>query len=144
MGMRQSNYLPRPNLKERPLPKTGKTASVAAQVESARAVLNEAHAAASAAFVSYMQSVRGPSVGQAAYGSCTVVAYDLSVPLRNVLRVLGVLRPSQDGGWIISDFEKHVKSNSSVAYQTVCDAACAILTKRFPDEGTFVVKTDVR
>jgi hypothetical protein len=93
-----------------------------------------------------MQSVRGPGVGQAVetYGTCTVVAYDLSVPLRNVLRVLGVLRTAKDGGWIISDFEKHVKSNSSVAYQKVCDAACAILTKRFPDEGTFIVKTDAR
>jgi hypothetical protein len=146
MSMRPSNYHLRLSVKERPLPKTGKTASVATQVESARAVLNEAHAAASAAFVSYMQSLGGPSAGQAieTYGSCTVVAYDLSVPLRNVLRVLGVLRPAKDGGWIISDFEKHVQSNSSVAYQTVCDAARVILTKRFPDEGTFIVKTDAR
>ena len=133
-------------MKERPLPTTGKTASAAAQVESARAVLNEAHAAASAASVRYMQSVGALSAGGAVetYGTCTMVAYDLSVPLRNVLRVLGALRPTQDGGWTISDFEKHVKSNSSVAYQTVCDSARAILTKRFPDEGTFIVKTDAR
>jgi hypothetical protein len=116
------------------------------QVESARAVLTEAHAAASAAFVNYMQSVRARSAGQAVetYCTCTVVASDLSVPLFNVLRVLGALRRAQDGGWIISDFEKHVKSNSSVAYQNVCDAACAILAKRFVGEGTFIVKTDGR
>jgi hypothetical protein len=133
-------------VKGRPLPKAGKTASVATQVESVRAVLREAHAAASAAFVSYMQSVRAPSAGQTVEtnGTYTVIARDLSVALRNMLRVLGALRPAQDGGWIISDFEKHVQSNSSVAYQTVCDAARVILTKRFPDEGTFIVKTDAR
>jgi hypothetical protein len=133
-------------VKERPLPKAGKTASVAAQVDAVRAVLSEAHAAASAAFVSYMQSVRAPSAGQAVEtnGTYTVVAHDLSVPLRNMLRVLGALRRAQDGGWIISDFEKHVKSNSSVAHHNVCAAACAILAKRFPDEGTFIVKTDIR
>jgi hypothetical protein len=133
-------------VKERPLPKAGKTASVATQVEAVRAVMSEAHAAASAAFVSYMQSVRAPSASQAVEinGTYTVVAYDLSIPLRNMLRVLGALRPAQDGGWIISDFEKHVKSNSSVAYHNVCDAARATLAKRFPDEGTFIVKTNVR
>jgi hypothetical protein len=133
-------------VKERPLPKAGKTASVAAQVESVRAVLNAAHGAASAAFVSYMQSVRAPSASQAVEinGTYTVVGYDLSVPLRNMLRVLGALRPAQDGGWIISDFEKHVKSNSGVAHHNVCDAARAILAKRFADEGTFIVKTDAR
>jgi len=132
-------------VKGRPLPKAGKTASVATQVESVRAVLREAHAAASAAFVSYMQSVRAPSAGQTGEtnGTYTVVAHDLSVPLRNMLRVLGALRPAQDGGWIISDFEKHVKSNSSVAHRNGCDAACAILTRRFLDEGSFIVKTDI-
>jgi hypothetical protein len=92
-----------------------------------------------------MQSVRAPSAGQSGEtnGAYTVVAHDVSVPLRNMLRVLGALRPAQDGGWILSDFEKHIISNSSVAHRNVCDAACTILTKRFLEEGSFIVKTDI-
>ena len=125
-----------------PLPKAGKRPDVAAYVESVKAVLDEAHSAASAAFINYMQSVRAPNAGQGSetYNACAVVGYDLDVPLRNALRVLGALKSGQDGSWLISDFEKRAKSKSSVAQRSICDAACAVLLKRFPGEGTFIVK----
>ena len=132
-------------MKTRPLPREGKRPTLAAYVDSIRAILKEAHEAAGAAFISYMRSIDQPQPDYAleAYGPCAVLARDLNVPLRNALRMLGALKDRPDGSWIVSDFEKHAKSNSGVAHRHVCDAACAILAKKTRGEGTFLVVADV-
>ena len=132
-------------MESRPLPREGKKPTTAAYVDSIGAVLTEAHRAAGAAFTSYMQSIdrRHTSHVQEANGLCMVVGKDLNLRLRNALRMLGALKDKRDGSWIVSDFEKHAKSNNSVACRHVCDAACAILVKKIPGEGTFVVVASV-
>jgi hypothetical protein len=129
--------------KDRPLPQDGKRPDVAAYVASVRAVLSEAHGAASAAFIKHMRAgkEKTPSVPPETGGIYSVVAYDLNIPLRNALRVLSALKSQRDGGWVISDFEKHAKSSSTVARFDVCSAASAVLLKRFPGEGSFIVKS---
>ena len=54
---------------------------------------------------------------------------------------LGEVMHDGRGAWHISNFTKHVKSQSVTAQRTACDAARTVLQSHFPGEGEFLTSS---
>ncbi len=108
-----------------------------------KSVLAEAHAAAGEAAAKYIKSANRTPDGHVAdlCGGGTVVVYKPSYRLRETLKALEEVTRDYDGAWHISNFYSQVSSQSVIAHEKACGAACEVFRRRFPDEGEFFART---
>jgi hypothetical protein len=108
-----------------------------------RAILDEAHDAAAAAFAEFMKTAELSPEGLVidACGCATVVIFKPSYRFREGMKALGEIQRDYNGAWHVAHFTKHVNSQSLTAHRIACEAACAVLQQRCPGEGEFFAKS---
>lgn len=74
-------------------------------------------------------------------GTASVVIFNPSYRLRQALKNLGEITPGHRGAWQVSHFATNVHSQSFLAHEKACSAACYVLHRYFPDEQQFFVTT---
>jgi hypothetical protein len=119
--------------------KEAKAAKAAKDLAEAKAALDEAHAAATKAFLDFKKTAKIAKEGYIidSCGYADVVVYKPSYRLRTTLKALGEIEKSHGGAWSVSNFTKSVKEQSITANEVACQAACEVLKRRFPGEGEF-------
>jgi hypothetical protein len=123
--------------------KEAKKAAVDMNLARLRAILDEAHDAAAAAFAEFIKNAPLSSEGLVidACGWAAVVVFKPSYRFREGMKALGEIDRDYVGAWHISNFTKHVRSQSLTAHRIACEAACAVLQRRCPGEGHFFAKS---
>jgi hypothetical protein len=116
-----------------------KKAQSAAFVETVRVAIEDAHAAAKTAYEEFAKTANKSKEGHIldACGTASVVVYTPSYRLREALKQLGEVTQGYQGAWTVSNFGKHVNDQSITAHEKACEAACAVLKARFPEDGRF-------
>jgi hypothetical protein len=101
--------------------------------------LDQAHAAAAAAFANFMKTAELSPEGLVidVCGWATVVVFKPSYRFREGMKTLGEIERDYVGAWHISNFYKHVNQQSVTAHRITCEAACVIFKRHCPGEGEF-------
>jgi hypothetical protein len=125
-----------------PTRKEAKKAEADANLVRLRAILNEAHAAAGAAFSEFMKSAPLSPDGLVidVCGWYSVIVFKPSYQFREGMKRLGEIERDYDGAWHISNFTKHINQQSITAHRVACEAACAVLKQRCPGQGEFFAR----
>lgn len=105
--------------------------------------LEDAHAAARAAFAGYAAAAPRNADGHLAepFGRSGVIVYKLSPALRAVLREMDEIRQIHGGAWSVSSFAADASEHGIRALDATCEAACKVLVERLGNEGEFHVQT---
>jgi hypothetical protein len=121
-------------------PRKKKAAASAAYLDSVKGALEAGHAAAWTAYAEFAKTAERTPEGRIAdvLGAAWVSVYKPSYRLRAALKALGEVETDGRGTWIVSNFDKHANEQSVTAHRIACEAACAILKERFPDDGEFL------
>jgi hypothetical protein len=101
--------------------------------------LQVGHVAAATAYAEFAKTAERTPEGRIVdvFGGAWVAVHKPSYRLRTALKTLGEIEKNDRGSWCISDFAKQVSEQSVTAHRRACEAACAILKQRFPEDGEF-------
>ena len=116
-----------------------RAAKAASDNAEVRAALDEAHAAATQAFLDFKKTAKIAPEGHIidACGFADVVVFKPSYRLRATLKALGEIEQGYKGAWSVSHFTRNVTEQSITAHEVACRAASEVLRRRFPGEGEF-------
>lgn len=112
--------------------------------EDAADAIAEARAAAKSAYDAFVAQAKRTPQGHIAdaSGSAYVVVHGLSSRLRRAWQASGEVERTDRGAWAVSNFTLGIVQEQSItAHEVACEAARTVLRQRFPDDGSFFVKS---
>lgn len=118
---------------------TARAAEKAEFERKVETVMEQARDAAAAAYEAYEKTARKSEHGliEDSCGAAEVLVFDPSRRLREALKGMDRIHRISTGAWSIGGLSQDVHSQSITAHEVACRAACLVLTRELPDEGTF-------
>jgi hypothetical protein len=104
-----------------------------------RDAIADGQSAAAAAYMEFAKTAERTPEGRIVdvFGGAWVAVHKPSYRLRTALKALGEIEKDGRGSWCVSKFTKGVKEQSVTAHRIACEAASAVLQRRFPEDGEF-------